>query len=223
MTFSEEILLLLLDDEEGIFLSVGKTTLELAMTGSVLMDLAFSDRIDTDLELVFVTNRKPTGNPVLDRVLARVADSDETKDSRGWIETLLVEETSAIQEQSLASLVEQGILKREQKKLLQETVSHLWIFRSPRYFVVDAAAKGEVTARIDVLTSDEIPDPRDIVLISLLDACGVLGTFFDEEELERFVPRLEQLRRMDLIGREIAGAVADIERSTTQAMAHPLA
>ena len=223
LTFSEEILLLLLDDDEGIFLSVGKTTLQLAMAGSVLMELACSDRIDTDLESVIVTDRSPTGNRILDRILKRVSESDETRDARGWIETLSAEETVAIQEQSLDSLVAHGILRRDQKKLQQETVRHLWVFRSPRYFVVDPAVKNEVKARMAVLTSEEIPDPRDVILVCLLDACGVLGAFFDEEELRRASPRLEQLRKMDLIGREISGAIAEIERSATQAMAHPLA
>ena len=53
LTFSEEVLLLLLDEREGIFLSVGKNTLELAMAGAVLMELAFAGRIDTDLAQVY--------------------------------------------------------------------------------------------------------------------------------------------------------------------------
>ena len=42
LTFPEDVVLLLLDDEEGVFLSVGKSTLELALTGSVLMELGFA-------------------------------------------------------------------------------------------------------------------------------------------------------------------------------------
>ena len=38
-----------------------------------------------------------------------------------------------------------------------------------------------------------------------------------------FAPRIEQLRRMDLIGREIASAIMAIDRSVIQSMAHPLA
>ena len=223
LTFSEEVVLLLLDDEEGIFLSVGKTTLELALTGSVLMELAFSDRIDTDLAGVMVVDRTPTADPILDRVLERIAGGEETRSAKAWIEELAVEETAAIQEHALASLMERGILRREQKKLLQETVQHLWIFRSPRYFMVDEKAKREVKARIDVLFSDEIPDPRDIALICLLDACGILRTGVGGEETERITPRIEQLRKMDLIGREIATAIAQIERLVVQSTAHALA
>ena len=224
LTFPEEVVLLLLDDEEGVFLPIGKNTLELALTGSVLMELAFADRLDTDLERVTILDRAPTGDPLLDRVLERIADDVETNDTKAWIETLSVEETAAIQEHTLASLTQRGILRREEKRLFQETVKHLWVFRSPRYFMVDGKTKHETRKRLtDALFSDEIPDPRDIALVCLVDACRILRALFKEGESEGITPRIEQLRRMDLIGREIAVTIAGIERSTTQSMAHPLA
>ena len=224
LTFPEEAVLLLLHDREGVFLSVGKSTLELVLTGSVLMELAFANRIDTDLERLLVVDRAPTGNPLLDPVLERVADGEGTKSTREWIERLSVEETAATQEQALANLVEHGILKREQKRLLPEMVQHLWVFRSPRYFVVDAKAKRDPEMRLaDILFSDEIPDARDAALACLIDACNVLPALFGEREMERIAPRVELLRNIDLIGREITGAIAAIEHSKMQSMAHPLA
>ena len=224
LTFPEETVLVLLDDEEGAFLSVGKSTLELALTGSVLMELAIANRIDTDSERLMIVDRAPTDNPLLDRVLKRIADSEEAKSTKEWIEALSVEETAAIQEQALASLVERGILRREQRKLLPETVQHLWIFRSPRYFVVDLKTKREPEVRlVDVLFSDEIPDVRDVALLCLIDACGILPVLFGEREMERIASRVELIRNLDLIGREVANAIVAIEHSNLQAMAHPLA
>ena len=224
LTFPEEVVLFLLDDEEGVFLPIGKNTLELALTGSVLMELAFADRLDTDLERVMIVDRAPIGDSLLDRMLERIADNEDTNDTKAWIETLSMEETAAIQEHALASLVERGILRREEKRLFQETVKHLWVFRSPRYFMVDGKARHDARTRFtDVLFSDEIPDPRDIALVCLVDACGILRVLLEEGEMERITPRVEQLRKVDLIEREIAGTITDIERSTTQSMAHPLA
>ena len=226
LIFPEEVLLLLLDDSEGVFLPVGKSALELALTGSVMMELAFADRIDTDARRgqVTVINRAPTGNPSLDQVLERIANDGETRDVKGWIETLSVESTATIQEQNLANLVERGILRRESSNLLQESIQHLWIFRSPRYSVVDSTAKHTVKRRLtEVLFSDDIPHPRDVALVCLIAACDILRFLFMAEELERTVSRLDQLRKMDRIGREIADAIAEIERTHAQAMAHPLA
>ena len=226
LIFSEEVLLLLLDDSEGVFLPVGKSTLELALTGSVMMELAFADRIDTDARRgpVTVINRAPTGNPSLDQTLERIAHDGEARDVRDWIETLSEESPATIQEQTLANLVGRGILRRERSNLLQESIQHLWIFRSPRYFAVDSTAKHAVKRRLtEVLFSDDIPHPRDVALICLIAACDILRFLFMAEELERTVSRLDQLRKMDRIGRDIAGAVAEIERTHAQAMAHPLA
>ena len=223
LTFPEQTVLLLLDDEEGVFLPIGKNTLELALTGSVLMELAFADRLDTDLERMMIVDRAPTGDQLLDRILERVALGERTRDTKAWIETLAVEETAAIQEHALASLVARGVLRREEKRLFQETIKHLWVFRSPRYFLVDRELKEETRRRFaDTVFSDAIPDPRDVALTCLVDACDILNTLFAEEDLEKIAPRIEELRRLDLIGREIASAIADIERTTRQAMAHPL-
>ena len=65
LTFPEKVVLYLLDDEEGVFLPIGKNTLELALTGSVLMELAFADRLDTDLERVMTVDRAPIGDSLL--------------------------------------------------------------------------------------------------------------------------------------------------------------
>lgn len=223
LTFAEEVLLLLLDDEEGIFLSVGKNTLELAMAGAVLMELAFADRVDTDLERMMIIDRTTTGDPLLDDVLERLADNQDVNDTRAWIETLAMEKTASVQEHALASLVERGTLRRDEKRLFQETIQHLWIFRSPRYFPVAGEGRHDARTRFGhILFTDDIPDPRDVALISLVDACDILRAHL-AQDMDRVAPRIEQLRGMDLIGREIANAIQAIDRSVVQSTAHPLA
>ena len=205
LTFAEE-LILLLTDEDGGLLPIQRDAFECALAGAVLMDLAFAWRIDTDLRALVVNDRTPTGNPVLDRILARIAARAQTADTRTWIRDLSVDEADAIREQALAGLVERGVLERRDGKFP-------WVLRSPRHPAADGEAVRALGLRIGtVLHSDDIPDPRDIALISLLDACDILPDLFPGREIERCRPRIEQLRKMDLIGREVAGAIADIER-----------
>ena len=59
----------------------------------------------------------------------------------------------------------------------------------------------------------------DIVIISLADACGIFGGIFSGQELARAAQRIAQVRKMDLIGREVSRAVRDIESSLATAMA----
>ena len=214
LTFAEEILLLMLDDDDGTFLPTRTSAVEYVLAGAVLLDLAFAGRIDTDQRQLVLIDSTPTGNPMLDRVLERIAGSSVTRDTRAWIEKVTGEDTEAIRSQALASLVKRGVLEARDEKFL-------WVFRSRRYPVIDGRVEREAKLRVTgVLLSDEIPDPRDVAMIGLVDACGILPDIFSEREIERAGPRIEQLRKMDLIGQEVGGAVSEIERSIMMAAVH---
>ena len=150
VTFSEEMLLLLLNDD-GEFAPIQSERLSCALAGAVLMDLAFALRIDTDPEKLLANDPTPTGNPMLDRTLTRLAAHEPGFDTRTWIKRLSVEDATSIREQ-------------HDRKLLR-------VFRSRRCPTIDSKAEREVKRRIsDVLTSDAIPDPRDVALIGLAAA-----------------------------------------------------
>ena len=197
ITFAEETLALLLDDKTGAFLPIGKYALEHALVGGVLMDLAFADRIDTDPEQLILIDATPTGNPMLDQALKRISSSDARRDTAAWLEIISEEQGESIQEQAIESLIERGVLERREEKFL-------WVFRARRYPMMDGKLQREARQRVvGVLFSGDIPDPRDIALICIADACGLLKTVFGDKELDEVSPRLDQLRKMDLIGREL--------------------
>ncbi len=211
LRFTEEIMLLLLDDKGGRFVDAPSVSLEYALAGAVLMDLALEGRIDTDPERLFVIDPTPLEEGLLDPTLDRIAQSVEMRDTGYWIS-----QTAAyagdIHELSLARLVERGILKREDDRFM-------WVFQTRRYPIIDNKTVREVKLRImEVLFSDEIPDARDIVIISLADACGIFRGIFSSRELEGAGQRIDQVRKMDLIGREVSKAVWDIEMSLAAIM-----
>ena len=171
------------------------------------MDLALQNRIDTDLRMLIVIDRTPTGDDLLDPILATLAEENDLHDARFWVERVADERSGWIQDQALARLVDHGILQSEGRRLL-------WVFRARRYPIIDGKAQREVRLRItQVLFSEEIPSPRDIVIICLADACRIFNHFMSEEDVERARARIDIVRRMDLIGRAVANAVQDIEAS----------
>ena len=202
LPLAEQVLVLLLDEEREEFLSIGKYSLARALIGAVLMDLAFANRIDTDTESLMVLDRTPTGNPLMDSVLERIVGSETTESASAWIEILSEEEADRIRERALNGLVESGILEvRKKTKLL--------VFPSRRYVMIDKASGRDAKLRImNVLFSDLIPDPRDVALVCLADACGILRTVFEARVIERVMPRIELIRKMDLIGREMNAQLA---------------
>lgn len=210
LRFPEEIMLLLLDDKGGRFLDVPTLSLEYALAGAVLMDLAMEGRIDTDLESLYVVDPSPLGDDLLDPTLARIVESGETYDTGYWIKHT-VASAEDIRERALARLVERGVLRREEDRFM-------WVLRTRRYPIIDDKTVREVKLRImGVILSDEIPDARDIIVISLADVCRIFEGLMSGRELKAAAPRIEQVRQMDLIGREIAKAVTEIEASLAMA------
>ena len=211
LRFAEELLLLLLSDE-GKFAAVPDLALDYALAGGVLMDLALENRIDTDLEKLVLVDATPVGDSLLDETLADVAAMDESA-PRFWVERT-VGRGPAIRAHALSRLIDGGILESREARFL-------WLFRTQRYPVVDRSAKNEVKLRImGVLFSDEIPDPRDVVLICLADTCGIFRELLSKREVDQASARIAQVRQLDLIGQAVSGALRDIEVSLQAAM-HP--
>ncbi len=214
LSFAEEIMLLLLDDKDGSFLPIPEWSMQCALAGAVLMDLALADRIDTDLDSLILVDKTPTGDALLDPTLERIAASTETYGARHWVENTAAY-ADEVRDGALTRLVETGVLSRQEDRFL-------WVFRSRRYPTIDGRAEREVKLRImGVLLSDEIPDPRDIVIICLCDSCGIFNDLLSARELEHARNRIDQVRKLDLIGQAVAKSVWEIQASLAMA-AHPV-
>ena len=205
LRFVEEIILLLLHDDDGRFVHVPRWSLEYAIAGGVLMDLAMENRIDTDLKNLILVDATPVGDSLLDPTLAEI-EKGEKRDARFWVEHT-ARRAYEIREQALSRLLDRGILERQDDRFL-------WVFQSRRYPVIDGKAERDVKLRImGVLFSDEIPYPRDVMIICLADACGIFKELLSRRELVKATARIEQVRKLDLIGQAMSQAIHDIEVS----------
>ncbi len=217
LTFVEEILLLLLDDDSGAMKRVAPNVMELLLAGAILMDLALRGRLDCDLQRLVVVDPTPVGEEILDGPLAEIVEAADEADARTWVVRLSAR-SKQVQEAALARLVERGILRVEDR-------SFLWVFGSRRYPMVDDREEREVKLRIlDVLLSDRIPAPRDVALICLADASNAFQVILSPRELRHAAARIELVRGFDLIGqamgRAIQKSVQDIAAATATAH-HP--
>ena len=213
LSFAEEIMLLLLEDDEGRMIYVPELSMRCVLAGAVLMELAMADRIDTDLEKLMIINREPTGDDMMDMALTKIVANEREDSAKYWVEHI-ARDADCFREMALNRLVEKGILKRVDDRLL-------WVFKTRRYPMIDGAAEREVKLRImDILFRDTIPSPRDIVIICLVDACGIFKHLLTERDLLLAEERIHQCRRMDLIGQAVTKSVREIEASLALAL-HP--
>lgn len=212
LTFAEELLLLAHDEKTGLFHDLNDAMPALA--GAVLMELAIRDRIDTDLDKLMVVDRMPTGEPVLDRVLAQMASEPGIHSTDAWID-FLKHNGPDIHDAALARLIERGILRREENRLL-------WTFGARRYPVLHDRERQEVKQRIgDLLAGDDIPDAGDIVIVALAESCGLLEHIFAADDLRRWRARIAQIVRLDLIGQAVRAAIEHLREQTVSLTGYP--
>ena len=100
-----------------------------------------------------------------------------------WVEKL-APRAEEIYEKTLERLAEKGILNFES--------GGFWTLASKvgasgHYPMSEGAGVEEIKTRVTriLLNEDEIPDPRDIMIIGLVRTCGGFAHFLDAEELER--------------------------------------
>ena len=232
LSFCEQLVILLLNEERGSLPPLPQTHPQAdkpryAMASAVLMELAFANRISTDLESLFVIDRTPTGYALLDPVLKRIAAHGVPRDILAWLKVLAAEDAVRIYDQALVLLVRRGMLSWRDWSLPSAFAGRPNVqTRSWRGIAWGATARlrrrtgREIGRRVRAaLLSDDIPDPRDATLVGLADACDLLGAVLRDGEIDRHRLRIVQLRRLDPTGRELARAVSDIKRGVARSLA----
>ncbi len=207
MRLAEETILLLLNEESGYLEHVGTWNLACAMAGSVLADLALEFRIDTDLESLTLIDATETGDDLLDPVLAQIAaHSPPVRNAQFWIEKTA---------HRSARVIDSVLQRLVRGRILDHDTGGFWSLSRPiaRTGLLPSngsGAKEETRRRILRTVLDEsIPDPRDIVLISLVAACDAFRLLLAEDELEQARPRIQLICKMDLLGRAIGAAIEE--------------
>ena len=200
LSLPEELILMLLNEENGYFHQVPGWDLNCAVIGAVLAELSLLSRIDTDMESLFLVDQTETGNPALDPILQEIASEPVQRNAQYWIERL-ASRAELVIDLTLDRLVNLKILDHhdggfytlartgwQSSNSIEDTAGEFIKLRIMRYIFTDA-----------------IPNPRDIIIICLVNTCDVFRFIFqldDEEE-----KRIEYICQMDLIGRSIATAV----------------
>lgn len=201
ITVGEEMMLLVLDYDTGcVNYRVPHGTVRLALAGAVLTDLALAGRIDTDLDSLFLLDPAPMGEPVADRVLARIAADGGRRTVDSWL-SAVGEDIGTLRSGLMDRLGERGII-------LRGPLGRIWIIGSRDGVDADGDPFRDVRHRLaGALLGNEIPDPRDITIIGLADACDLWGELLDRNALDGIRSRIDLYSKMDLICQAVSRAV----------------
>ena len=195
---------MLLNEENGYFHQVPGWDLNCAVVGAVLAELSLLSRIDTDMESLFLLDQTETGDPALDPILKEIASEPVQRSAQFWIERLAPRAESVI-DLTLDRLVA--------LKILEHHDGDFWtlaraVWQTELYSNAQEGTAGQfIKTRISrAIFMNEVPDPRDVIVICLVNTCDVFRFIFQlDDESEK---RIQLICKMDLIGRSIANAVA---------------
>ena len=204
LSLPDELILTLLNEESGYFHQVPGWDLNCAIVGSVLAELSLLGRIDTDMDSLYLVDGSATSSPTLDPILAEIAQEPVRRNAQYWIERLAPRAESII-DHTLERLVDLKILEYHSGDFwtLSPTAWQSELFGGS----TEGTAVQFVKARIsNVIFNNEIPDPRDVIIICLVNTCDVFRFMFHLDAAAE--QRIQFICNMDLIGRSIAQAVS---------------
>jgi hypothetical protein len=166
------------------------------------MDLALGRRIDTDRDHLWVMDDAPTWDPVLDAALGELASPGAPRDARAAI-MLLARDAAAIRATLMDRLIAAGLLHRLESNVL-------WLFSTSRHpKPVGSGAASAARGRIrGAVLAEEIPEPRDALLLGLARAAGLVPLIFSQDELRRCQKWLGLVTRIESLNRSLGSAVA---------------
>ena len=215
MRLTEEIILLLLNEESGYLEQVAGWNLSCVLAGAVLADLDLESRIDTAQEMLSLDDPSPMGDDLLDPVLATIAADPEPRTVSYWVEKI-AGTSDDILYHSLERLSKNGVL--------YYTNGGFWSLSRDAAKADNGMSNGEsrsiVRQRIvETILGDEIPYPRDAIIIGLADACDAFRFLLQPRDYEASRERIELLGMLDRISRSVAAAVAETSVSRSIAIA----
>lgn len=211
LTIHEELLLLAIHEDKGIFVRSAEEALKPGLSGAILTELALAGKVRTgNNHRLKLEENSPINDPIIDAALKALKKSEKERKFGYWIANLNPK-PEKLRRQVTASLVSKSILTQEDDRLL-------WVRPSPLHPDAKGSSKYWLIRRLrGIILAQDDYQPHDLALLSLLHACGLLGLLFlrDERKLasqainERLVfqamndPNLETIQ-------EIAAAVASL-------------
>jgi Golgi phosphoprotein 3 len=204
LTLAEELLLVALDDERGTLLPLPPFSMEVASAAALVMDLTLLGRIDTDEQSLTVISTAPTGNALLDEVLAQIAaDSATRRPTADWMNRLAT--GTDTRDRIIAALVQRGVLQSVEKRLL-------WVFKTRVYPPTSGLEEREVKSRVmTLLNNEEIPDPRDSLLVGLLRGTTLLDSLLSRSERHRLAARIDQIADFEELNRSMSRTIGELQ------------
>ena len=161
-----------LDDEEGRVLSVAEKTVVPGVISACILELYLLKKVSLDGGIVKVLDTVGTGNGILDNVLKKLQSESSVVDQVKSLSSKFKD----IELDLNALLVQRGILKKEETKLL-------WIPLSERMDNANYAFEQDIRNHLKAIVfKDAKPSPAFTIVFCLIDYTNILEEVFSDKD-----------------------------------------
>ncbi|MDG4822249.1 GPP34 family phosphoprotein [Asanoa sp. WMMD1127] len=212
LTLADELALLAHDDE-GVN-RMASPGFGYALGGALLIELALAGRVVVDDGRVRIADPTPTGAPLVDTALARIAGDQKRRKPKEWVTNL----AKGLPERVLAGLVEAGLVSRTTDKVL-------WVFKTTRYPSpggLEPSVETELRGRLDrAIRSTGPVEPRTAALLSLVRATNFERRTFPDVPKDQVEARLKEIDQADWAATAVKKAIEEMHAAIMVAVIVP--
>lgn len=212
----EAITLLALKDKAG---TVSIPHLAQILAGSLAAELILLDKFSVETgkkKFVDLLDTSPTGTPLLDECIEKVATAKRRAQLNRWISRFA--SIKRLHHRAAESLCQKGILQKSTNKVL-------FLFNRTVYPELDPIPEQRLINRMEsaIFSDREDLSPEDVIVVSLADTVGLLDKLFGRKKLKPYKKRLKLIAEGSVAAkatREVIQAIqVAIIASTTAATA----
>jgi golgi phosphoprotein 3 len=195
----EEMLMLAIDDSEGVVSASMKSIVRFGLAGAFLAELVMASKIQMAEDRLTMASSEPTGDVLCDDILAMISSDNKPHKLGRWIQAIGSKLTI---KQVALRLVERKVIVIEKKQ-------YAWIIPYPAFPQVQASAKYLLKQHLrGTVLAGEPANPADIVLLSLLKGCDLLRLLFTQDERKSANKKVDAMVQGEIFGEAVAKLLA---------------
>ena len=211
LSLPEELLLLALKEQEGTVVHAASMALSYGLAGGILLELFSLDKIEFQDKYLRIADAVRTGDPILDEAMDLMDQAGKAFGAQHWVETF-ARKIKHLKERLLDRLIEKGILRREEHKIL-------WVFTAKHYPAQDLRPETELRTRVHAAVLEGVePDDRTRSLLVLVHACNLVGELFEKPQRKAATENLKRIAEDSPVGKAIADTLLAIQLAINAAV-----
>jgi hypothetical protein len=209
MNLAEEFTLLAYADDGTP--ETDSTRLDHGLGGAVLLELVLAERLGMRDGKVAVRSPVPTGDPLIDDALARMAADGKERKPGHWVQQF----AKGTRGRVLDALVTRGVLRRERGKVLLVFPRTTY----PAAHGVEPVAEAEARRRMrNAVAGSGAVEPRTAALCALIAATGLDRKVFADMDRKQVKTRLKEISEGAWAAEAVRKTIAEVQAAVMVAV-----